>query len=328
MFRARLLALTFFVSLAFSFGIGRPLTAKTWAEKLGYPSGKRVVIFHADDIGMCHEANASAMVTLPAGDIQSAAVMVPCPWFDQFATWYKDHPELDVGLHLALTSEWRHYRWGPVAKPSEVPGLIDKEGFLHRSVLGVVMNASAEEVEKEVRAQIERALSRGIRPGHIDTHMGTLYGSAGFTRAYLKAAEDYQIPAMAIELTPEVVAGFRAQGYPMTDEMIEIVKSYSLPKLDAFFSVPSAKSYEEKREKLFALVKSLQPGLSEVIFHPSIETECLKDITGSWKQRSWEARLFSDPTCKEFFQTEGLIFTNWKEIMRRFRERFPNAAKD
>ena len=316
------LVVSFVVSVAAAF----PLTAETWAEKLGYPAGKKVVIFHADDIGMCHEANASAMVTLPAGDIQSAAAMVPCPWFDQFASWYRDHPELDVGLHLTLTSEWRHYRWGPVAEPSEVPGLVDQEGFLHRSVLEVVTHASAAEVEKEVRAQIERALSRGIQPGHLDTHMGTLYGSAGFTRAYLKAAEDYQIPAMAIEMTPQIVAGFRAQGYPVTDEMLEIVNNYSLPKLDAFYSMPSAKTYDETRKKLFALVESLEPGISEVIFHPSIETECLRDITNSWRQRSWEAKLFSDPACKAFFEKEGLVFTNWKEMMRRFRERFPQQT--
>ena len=113
----------------------------------------------------------------------------------------------------------------------------------------------------------------------------------------------------------------------MTDEMIKIVKDYSLPKLDAFYSLPSADTYEEKREKLFALVKSFTPGISEVIFHPSIETECLKDITNSWRQRSWEAKLFSDPACKEFFQAQGLIFTNWKEMMRRFRERFPKETK-
>lgn len=86
-----------------------PLRAQTWAERLGYPPGKRVLILHADDIGMCFEANEAAKRYLSAGDIQSAAAMAPCPWFDEFAAWYREHPDVDVGLHLALTSEWRYY---------------------------------------------------------------------------------------------------------------------------------------------------------------------------------------------------------------------------
>ena len=142
---------------------------ETWAEKLGYPSDKVVLILHADDIGMCYEANQAAKDYLTAGRIQSAAMMVPCPWFNEIADWYKQHPEYDMGLHLAMNSEWKWYRWGPVAGKKNVPGMVDKDGYLWRGVLETASHATAEEIEAEIRAQVERALARGIRPSHIDT---------------------------------------------------------------------------------------------------------------------------------------------------------------
>ena len=229
-----------------------------------------------------------------------------------------ENPTEDVGLHLTLTSEWKTYRWGPVSDPEEVSGLIDPDGKMWHEVIQVVQHATAEEVEKEIRAQIEKAITMGYKPDHLDTHMGTLYGSHEFTAAYLKVAEEYNIPAMVLDMSnPAVVQGFKAQGYPIGEEMIAHVNAYSLPKLDFFASVPGGKTYEEKRQNFYDLIESLPVGLSEVIFHPSEETENLKSITNSWQQRSWEAQLFSDPEVKAFFRQQGLIFTNWKEIMER-----------
>lgn len=294
---------------------------RTWGSRLGWPADQRVLILHADDIGMCYEANQAAKQSLQAGDIQSAALMVPCPWYNEIASWYKDNPDYDLGLHLTLTSEWKWYRWGPLSPKTSVPGLLDKEGYLWRNVEGVARHASPAEVEQELRAQIEKALRVGPKPGHIDTHMGTLFARVDYTEVYLRLAEEYQIPAMVIENTPEVVSKFRKQGYPLDDKMIQVIDRYSLPKLDDFYSIESAKDYEEKKQKFYALVQGMRPGLNEVIFHPSVDTEGLRKTTGSWQQRIWEARMFSDPEVKRFLQVEGVAFTDWKEIMRRFRAR-------
>lgn len=296
----------------------RSEAGSTWGERLGYPKEKRVLILHADDIGMCYEANVAAKSYLTGDFIQSASAMVPCPWFDEIAAWYRENPEEDVGLHLVLTSEWKHYRWGPVADPQNVPGLLDPDGYLWREVIDVVEHASAAEVEKEIRAQVERSIAQGIRPGHLDTHMGTLYASAAFTEAYFRVATEYGIPAMAIEFTPEVVERFRDQGYPIDERMIELGLNYRLPKLDDFHSVLGADTYAEKKEKFYELVRFLKPGITEIIFHPSIDTPSLKRITNSWQQRVWEAQMFSDPEVIEFLKKEGVLFTNWKEMMGRF----------
>lgn len=295
---------------------------ETWAEKLGYPSDKVVLILHADDIGMCYEANQAAKAYLTAGNIQSAALMVPCPWYNEMADWYKEHPDYDLGLHLAMNSEWRWYRWGPVARRDVVPGMVDKEGFLWRSQIETARSARPGEVEKEIRAQLERAIAKGTRPGHIDTHMGTVYVRLDFTKAYFKVAQEYRIPAMVIEQTPRVTAKFRKQGYPITEESIKLMSEYKLPKLDDFHAVPEGKTYEEKCQNFFELVRSMSPGINEVIFHPSVLSPTLRAITGTWQQRAWEAEMFADPAVKKFLEREGIVFTNWKQIMKRWEERY------
>jgi predicted glycoside hydrolase/deacetylase ChbG (UPF0249 family) len=293
---------------------------KTWAERLGWPAGKRVVIFHADDIGMCYEANQAAQGALPKKEYRSASTMVPCPWFPEMAAWCVAHPEYDVGLHLTLTSEWKYYRWGPVASRDQVKGLLDPFGCFFSNVRSVAGSASATEVATEIHAQLARARKLGMQPSHIDTHMGTLYARPDYTMAYLQMAMEEQIPAMVIEMTPVTIEKFRKQGYPINDSTIKMLASYTLPKLDDFHSVVEGKTYEEKRERFLAQVRLFRPGLNEIIYHPSVQTEGLKRITGSWQQRVWENRLFSDPVIQNFIKDNEIIVTDWKEVMTRFKK--------
>lgn len=306
--------------LAAGFGSARAgdeKPVKTWAERLGWNAGQRVIILHADDVGMCFEANHAAQQALNRGDYRSASAMVPCPWFGHMAAWCVAHPQHDVGLHLTLTSEWKHYRWGPVAPREQVKGLVDPFGFFFRDAMSVALSAPAPAVETEIRAQWARARQYGMKPTHLDTHMGTLYARLDYTQAYLKLAEEEKVPAMVIELTPHTIAKFGKQGYPISDAAKKLLDAYTLPKLDDFHSVPEGKTYEQKRERFFELVRTLPPGLHEIIFHPSVETEGLRQITGSWQQRVWEDRLFQDPVVRDFLKTSGVVVTDWKEVMSR-----------
>lgn len=289
----------------------------TNAEKLGFPEGRKVILLHCDDAGMCDEANIAIRHYFETGDIQSTAIMVPCPYAMELVEWAKKQESPDVGIHLALTSEWKTYRWGPVSDPAKVSGLIDPEGKMWRDVPDVVTHASAGEVETEVRAQIDKVIAAGFTPSHLDTHMGTMYASIEYLRVFLKIAEEYRIPANAIDLSdPAIAENFRKEGYPITTEVVELLNHYSLPRLDNFSSVPDGDSYENKKANFFALINSLKAGLTEIIFHPSVETDNLKTITGSWQQRAWEAQLFSDPVVKKFFEDNGIIITTWREIMK------------
>lgn len=295
--------------------------ATTNAEKLGFPKGKKVILLHMDDLGMCDEANQSGEFYMQNGFVNSGAVMMPCPYAKPFIDWAKKNPKADVGVHLTLTSEWKTYRWPSVTSPAQVPGLIDPEGKLWRDVPEVVAHATAAEVETEIRAQIDQMIALGHRPTHMDTHMGTLYGSPEYVKVFLKVAEEYGIPANAIDLSdPKVANKFKAMGYPISEAMTALMDRYSLPKLDDFGSVPNGKTYAEKKENFIKLVNSLENGLTEIIFHPSVETENLKSITGSWQQRVWEAQMFSDPEIRKFLADQDIILTDWKDIMNRFNQ--------
>jgi len=302
------------------FSIQNVLKAQnTCADKLGFPQGKKVLLLHMDDAGMCPEANAAVESYIENGHLSSSAVMMPCVNAKSMIEWANAHPAADIGVHLTLTSEWKNYRWGPISDPTKVPGLVDTDGKFYHEVPEVVMHASAKEVEIEIRAQIEKSIALGPRPTHIDTHMGTLYGSAEYVKVFLKVAEEYHIPANVIDLSvPEVAGKFKQQGYPINVDVIKNVGEYRLPKLDNFTSVPEGSTYEVKRANFFNLVKALNPGLTEIIFHPATLTENLKTITGTWQQRVWESQLFADPVVHQFFKDEGIVITNWKEIMKRF----------
>lgn len=290
----------------------------TNAEKLGFPKGTKVLLLHMDDLGMCEEANQAGMNYIANGHILSGAVMMPCEFAVPFVEWVKNVPNADIGVHLTLTSEWKSWRWPTVSPAESVPGLLDPEGKMWRSVPEVVMHATPREIETEIRAQIEKMLSLGLRPTHIDTHMGTLYGSPAYVRVFLKVAQEYRIPANAIDLSnPKVADFYRSAGYPINDEVIQMLAEYSLPRLDNFGSVPEGKSYEEVKSGFMEMLKALEPGLTEIIFHPSFETGNLKTITGTWQQRVWEAQIFSDPEIHRFFKDNNIQITSWREIMQR-----------
>jgi hypothetical protein len=140
-------------------------------------------------------------------------------------------------------------------------------------------------------------------------------------KAFFTVAQEYNIPANVIDVSDaEVLAGFRKLGYPITDEAVKLFEAYTLPKLDYFSSAPEGSTYEDKIKNFKSLIQSLKPGLTEIIFHPSVETEKLKTITNSWQQRVWEAKMFSDPDLIKFFKDEGIVFTNWNEIMKRHKK--------
>ena len=112
---------------------GLPAFGQSTAQQLGYNANDKVILVHADDIGMSHSVNTATIEAFKRGAISSGSIMVPCPWFAEIAAHAREHPELDLGLHLTLTSEWKYFRWRPVAPPDKVRGLIDEEGYMWRS---------------------------------------------------------------------------------------------------------------------------------------------------------------------------------------------------
>lgn len=281
---------------------------------MGYGAQERVLMIHADDIGMSHSVNRATIEALREEMVTSGSIMVPCPWFPEIAAYFREHPELDLGLHLTLTSEWNYYRWGPVASPQQVPNLVDPEGFLWRSVRDVASRASAAEVETELRAQIERALAFGIRPTHLDTHMGTLYARPDYFQVYRKLGKEYSLPIMVMRPSPELEATARASGSAITAEMLREVEEEGFPVLDHLVTGVPGDSVEERRKAYHELLRNLKPGVTMLIVHLGGEDEELKAITRSWRQRYADFVTFTAEETRQLLRDLGIRLTTWREL--------------
>ncbi len=292
---------------------------ETWAERLGYPAKKKVLILYADCMGAAYEINRPGQQLLLSGRIQSVGVMAPCPWFEEFANWTRAHPDQDVGLCLTLNSPSENYRWRPLtAIDNRDSTLVDPDGYMWRSELQLALRASVEDVKKEIDRQIQKARAAGIRPSNLHPFLGSLFTREDLMQAYLAAAETNWIPAVMVELNSDKVQQFREEGFPLTDEMVDIIRKYPLPKLDHFHFTPLGATYEEKRAAFYELIKNLPPGLTQISACPAEDSPGIKLIARTWQDRVWDNQLLNDDAVHAFLKEQGVIFTSWKEIMRRF----------
>ena len=272
-------------------------------EQLGFASGERIVVIHVDDIGMCTAANEGALSALE-GAATCGSVMVPCPAFDEIARIARERPELDLGVHLTLNAEHESYRWDPLH--DEVPGLISPEGGMWRTVRETVDNASAEEVERELRAQVERALEAGIDVTHLDSHMGTVF-DLKFVDVYLKLAREYRLPILIPYIDRELLAARGIlEGMRRYVEIVEEAEADGFPIFDHLNSnslqFEPGCGDEHNRER----IRSLGPGLSYLITHCALGGPELESITPDWRQRDEERQIYSDGSMARFLDEQGI----------------------
>ena len=296
---------------------GNALAEKSFAERLGWKSNDVVVILHVDDVGMSHSSNLGAIETTEHGVATSLAVMMPCPWVPEIAKYLKAHPDLDCGLHLALTSEWELYRWPPLAGKARVPGLVDEQGCLWRNVQEVVTHATPDEIEMEIRAQVDRAETIGMPITHLDSHMGTLFARPDYFERYVKVGIEKGIPILVTGGHMTYVLKENAEAVAQLRPWIPKIWDAGLPVIDDLHTGSYGWKPEEKKEKFIALLKELKPGITEILFHASIPTEDFPLITGSSQSRFADAKTLMDPDVKKGIQDRGIILTTWKELKER-----------
>lgn len=287
--------------------VGAAESSPTLAERLGYKATDRILIINGDDAGMCHTANQATIESLEKGLMTTCTIMTPCPWFNEMADYARQHSQRDFGVHLTHTSEWKYYRWGPVASRDQVPGLVDPSGCLWPSVQEVYAHAKPEEALIEGRAQIQKALAAGVDVTHLDSHMGTLQLNPDFMKAYVQLALEFKLPLRMASQETMVRFGFPGMRRQLADKGIVF---------------PDYFVYEELKEersgvKAFwtKILKNLKPGVTELYIHAGQPTDELKAITGSWRTRSEEFETFThDPSIRQIIEEQKIIRIGYRPL--------------
>ena len=279
------------------------------AERLGFGSDAKLLIVHADDVGMTHAVNAATIKALESGGVNSASIMVACPWFPEIAEYAKTHPEADFGLHLTLTSERVYYRWGPVAPRDKVTSLVDENGYFHHDSTAAT-RIEPKEVEVELRAQIERGYAMGIRPTHLDSHQYRLYDNGKeLFEVLLRIAHEKKLPFF-------VVRDWFAE-HPYLESSVspeDIV-------IDHTVTIDPSVRPEKWADFYRAAIKNLQPGVTEFVIHVAFADEEMKAATrerdtwgAAWRQRDFD--FFTSAEFRQLLAHEKILLVNWRELAR------------
>ncbi len=284
-------------------------------RKLGFAADDRVVIIHTDDIGMCHASLAAFIDLADFGLISSGATMTPCPWFPAVAAYCREHPAVDMGVHLTLNSEWTGYRWGPVSTRDRATGLLDAEGYLWRSSAEVWAHADAGAGTAELAAQLDRALAAGIAVTHIDTHMGTIVHPK-FIHGYLRLAREHRLPAMVLRWD---AARWQARGYDVeTAEQaaaaVRVLEIDGVPLFDSIIGLHLDQP-DDRVAQAKAALGGLPPGLTHFIIHPSKDTPELRAITPDWRARVADYEAFMSDELAAFVRNSGLHVIGYRALM-------------
>lgn len=274
-------------------------------------AGKRYVIIHADDAGMSHSVNLGTIEGMKKGIVSSASIMVPCPWFKEFADFAKQHPDLDYGIHLTLNSEWKNYRWGPVASRDQVPSLIDTENYLWDNVGQVMQHVNVKDAEKELRAQIERARKFGVPLSHLDTHMGAVVSRPDLLEMYVNLGIEYELPVLFVaNLDPKKYGLIAEKG----KELKVVLEKNGLPVLDDLVQFYGEPDYTKRKNTYLETLRNLKPGVTQIIIHCGIDNQELQNITNSASRRDGDRRVFTDPGVMKEIEELGIEVITWKQF--------------
>lgn len=285
---------------------------------------KKYLIINADDFGMCGSANEAVIDLFLSGRIRSSTVMLPCEASKEAVRFSIEHPEFAIGVHLTMTNEWDSHNWKPLTSGKS---LIDERGYMWKSTKLVEKNAKLKELEAEMRAQIDLAHKLGMKPSHLDNHMGSLYGNQtgrfSMLAMTMRVCGEYGYPfrlftKTAKEMCPRGTPWAVYKIAPVFTSLLAKINRVVLPDYLLFpdWGEPGLKdSYEKYRERMLYLWTHIPDGITETFVHPTKESDEIKAITGSWRDRVWEYRLMKDPETEKYLNAHGVELISYRDLL-------------
>ncbi len=289
--------------------------------KDGFDKNDKLLIVHADDVGMCHTENIATFQGFQNGVVSSCSLMMPCPWILEAVEFFKENPDYDHGIHSTLTSEWKLYRWGPVSSKGEVSTLLDEQGYLHGEAKDAA-RASREEVETELRAQVKRALDLGLSPSHLDTHMGPVFFRPDLLETYVKVALDNGLIPMLIKPTDEALEVAKKMGVTISEGLVNMMSKSETPMLDNVIGLTFGSDLQERIKWFRNALKEIKPGtITQVVVHLGLPEEEMKAIipahgvTGH-VDRYLDYQLVTSKETLQIVEDLGFTLVGWKDLRK------------
>lgn len=281
---------------------------KDVAQKLGYPADAKLLIIQADDVGVYHAADLASFTALDQGAVTCGTVMMTSPWLTEVAQYAKQHPSICLGVHFVLASEYDTFRWGPVAPKDQVPSLLDPNGFIWAHGSDTVSHAKPEEIDREIRAQMDRALQFGFQPDFVDSHQRALMSNQELFQIYMKVAHDYKLPFL--------VGRDRATG----GKFVPLLSDKDVA-VDSVIVIPSTTPPQDWMGFYTRAVKALKPGLYQLYVHLAFDNDEAEAVSvdhtaygAAWRQRDFN--VMTSPEFKKALEDNHVILVSWKDLKK------------
>ena len=278
------------------------------AEKLGHSANDKLLIIHADDLGLARSVNKATFDALEKGGVNSASIMANCKHLNEVKKYAEKKPGIDFGVHLTVTNEWKNYRWKSIMPINESQSLVNEVGEFHVGIKKFVLRADPGELKKELQAQINKIKKLGIKPTHIDSHEGALFFKKDHFRVYLEVGEKNKLPVFV----PKGVDAHFSKSFPKPKNVIVIKNIYM-----------ARKGLKRGEWKAFYLntIKGLKPGLSQLIVHLGYDDDEMKEISvnhpdygAKWRQLDYEAVISID--FRSALEKNNVKLVSWGEIKK------------
>ena len=283
-------------------------TQKTIAERLGYEKDAKLLIIHADDLGVSHSENVASIDAIKNGCVNSASIMVPCPWFPEIASYASENQVMDFGLHLTITSEWKNYKWGPSYWSQIMASFRNEQGYFYDNVSEVAEKGNPDMLKTELFAQVRKALDAGINVTHLDAHMGAVMATPEFLEAYILAGKEFKVPVLLDRSIPSLAS-----------EKIQTTLTDKDVVVDALITA-MPEDFESGMDKFYTkTLNELKPGLNCLLIHTAYDDEEMRAVTidhpnwgAAWRQADYD--FFTSPACQELLQQNDIRLVTWLEI--------------
>jgi hypothetical protein len=288
-------------------------------KKLGYSEKDRLVIIHTDDIGMCQASIQAYAQLCDFGLVSSGAVMVPSSWFPSAASYCRSNSKADMGVHLTLTSEWQTYRWSPISTADLKSGMIDEEGYFYQTSEQAQAHGDPQAVQRELQAQLERALAAGIQVTHLDTHMLTV-AHPKFIMSYVQLAIQSKLPFLfpRLDQTGFIDLGLDQELAAFASNYVNILEEQGIPLVDH----ASGLNLDRPLDRLnYAkqVLGALPSGITHFVIHPSANTPELVAITPDWQSRVADFSTFMDETLRQYISSQGIHIIGYRTLKELIR---------